>query len=112
MGNSAILSYLGNYKISTMLRLLSYLLLLLVLMVNIQADPSSGVRCCIRTKLGKLKCIDGPCKSRGRRMAGNLKQETDCSIPMNERDCTSSPGVCFGTNNMGNAPTVVPRPRE
>merc|ERR1712215_170521 len=42
MGNSAILSSLSNYKLSTMLRLLSSLLLLLVLVVNIQAAPSPG----------------------------------------------------------------------
>merc|ERR1711936_1403522 len=43
MGNSAILSSLSNYKLSTMMRLLSSLLLLLVLVVNIQAAPSPGL---------------------------------------------------------------------
>merc|ERR1712243_531423 len=79
MGNSAILSSLSNYKLSTMLRLLPSLLLLLVLLVNIQAAPSPGLERrmagwangenCFVTKSGIKKCV----KPRTRRMSGDGK---------------------------------------
>merc|ERR1712105_57999 len=68
MGNSAILSYQSNYKLSTMLRLLSSLLLLLVLVQAQRPDGQPFIRAdgsrCVGLASGGLKCF-------AKRMAGD-----------------------------------------
>merc|ERR1712212_933448 len=78
MGILAIHLSLANYKLLSMLRLMSYLLLLLFLVVNIQAAPSlkmagealsPGSTFCLELESGGERCVEVPGKGRVRRIA-------------------------------------------
>merc|ERR1712083_1101167 len=84
-----------NYKLLTMLRLLSSLLLLLVLVVNIQAAPSPGDGC-VEMATGEVKCSKCIGHFRCKRMAA---PPPECCTFDSSGKGTCCDGLCQRSKN-------------